>query len=159
MQRWRDRSWLHHAEKGRSDRMYLRYMVIAFLTNGLGAFGLRILAGMGHAPKYNLEYLCFWYLAGAVIALSVYMRQHHKPFRREILIAAGMAACSMLGQLGMALALSRGLPGHIVFPVAIGGGMLFVTAVGVLAFREKLSLYGYIGVPLGFVSLVLVAIA
>jgi multidrug transporter EmrE-like cation transporter len=138
--------------------MWMRYMLAAFLTNGLGAFGVRVLIGLGLGGRYNLEYLGCWYAAGCAVAASIYLRQHGKPFGRELLIGGGMACCSVFGQLGMILALEKGLPGFVVFPVAVGGGLLFVVAVGVVFYRERLSRAGYLGIVLGSIALVLLSL-
>jgi drug/metabolite transporter (DMT)-like permease len=137
--------------------MWMRLMLLAFFANGLGAFGLRVLAGMGVAGKYNLQYLGALYLGGAVLACVAYLIHNRRPERREIAVTAGMALASVLGQLGMMTALERGLPGFIVFPVCIAGGMLLVLVAAAVFFGERLSLYGYLGVGIGFASLVLLA--
>ena len=69
-----------------------------------------------------------------------------------------MALCSLCGQLGMALALQHGIDGAVVYPVAIGGGMLFVAAVGIVIFREAMSTLGYLGLGIGAAALVLLAL-
>lgn len=137
--------------------MWIRLILVAFITNGLGAFGLRILSGMGLAGRYDFQYLVGLYGGGAIVASLAYFPYHKHPFARELLITSGMAACSILGQLGMLVALQRGLPGFVVFPVCVGGGMLLVLAVAVLLFRERLSLAGYLGICIGFISLLLLA--
>ena len=138
--------------------MYTRYMEIAFLTNGLGAYGLRVLAGAGLGNVSTVQYLAMWYLAGLLLAGVVYFRQMGMPYRREILLGSGMALCSLAGQMGMALALTSGLPGFVVFPVAIGGGLLMVVVVGVLLFGEVLHPLGYLGIAAGVSALVLLAL-
>jgi len=136
--------------------MYVRYMLLAFLTNGLGAFGLRILAGAGLGNVDTFHYLALWYLSGFVIAAIVYFASHGKPARREVVIGGLMALCSACGQLGMALSL-HSIEGVVVYPVAIGGGMLFVVAVGIGVFHEPMSRLGYLGIATGAVALVLLA--
>src|SRR5712692_4789647 len=129
--------------------MYFRYMAVAFLTNGLGAFGLRILAGAGLGQVRDIQYISLWYLSGCVIAALAYFWHHRRPFRREVLIGFAMALCSLFGQLGMALSLSKGIPGFIVFPVATGGGLLLVVLVGIRLFREPMGKIGYLGIATG----------
>jgi len=136
--------------------MYIRYMLIAFFTNGLGAFGLRILAGAGLGNVPPTHYLSLWYLSGCAVAAVVYLRKHGKPARREVIIGGLMALCSACGQLGMALSL-RGIDGVVVYPVAIGGGMLFVVAVGIGLFHEPMSRLGYLGIATGAAALALLA--
>ena len=53
--------------------MYFRYMSIAFVTNGLGVFGLRILAAAGLANTDTFQYLTIWYLAGAALAFLAWL--------------------------------------------------------------------------------------
>jgi len=67
-----------------------------------------------------------------------------------------MALCSACGQLGMALSL-RGIDGVVVYPVAIGGGMLFVVAVGIRLFHEPMSCFGCLGIATGAAALALLA--
>src|SRR2546427_202021 len=118
--------------------MYTRYMTLAFLTNGLGVFGLRVLAGSGLGSVSELQYLAVWYLAGFLLAALVYLRQLGKPMIKELGVGFAMASCSLLGQVGMAFALAGGIPGFVVFPVATGGGLLMVVLVGMVLFGERL---------------------
>ena len=138
--------------------MYIRYMLLAFLTNGLGVFGHSIRANGGLGNVGPVHYLSLWYLAGCAVAAAVYLRKYGKPARKEIIIGGMMALCSLFGQLGIALALQHGLEGFVVFPVAIGGGMLFVAAVGIALFREPMSNLGYWGIAIGSAALVLLAL-
>ncbi|HEY1241416.1 MAG TPA: hypothetical protein VGF16_12715 [Bryobacteraceae bacterium] len=137
--------------------MYQRYMILAFLTNGLGAFGLRILAGAGLGHIKAVQYLALWYTAGLALAAGAYFRLYGRPERKEIVTGSIMALCSLIGQTGMAFALSAGLPGFVVFPVATGGGLIFVVMVGVLVFREPMGGLGYLGIVTGLCALVLLA--
>jgi hypothetical protein len=127
-------------------------MTIAFLTNGLGAFGLRVLAGNGLGTISEIQYLTLWYVLGFVTALVAYMKVSQRPIGKEVLIGSGMAVSSLCGQLGMALSLSGGIPGFIVFPVATGGGMLFVVAV------EPMGALGILGILVGLVAMILLAL-
>lgn len=137
---------------------YVRYMLAAFLTNGLGAFGLRVLAGAGLGHVGEQQYLSLWYLAGALVASVPFLRLRSGMALREWVLGGAMAGCSLFGQLGMALALSNGLPGLVVFPVATGGGLLFVLAIGVAVFRERVHWVGYLGIAVGTAALVLLAL-
>jgi multidrug transporter EmrE-like cation transporter len=138
--------------------MYLRYMAIAFVTNGLGIFGLRVLAGAGLGSLDQTQYLAWWYAAGLLMASVVFFRQHRQPHGNELAIGSGMAVCSLLGQIGMAMALAGGAPGFVVFPVATGGGLILVVAAGVLLYREPIGSLGCIGIITGVAALILLAL-
>lgn len=137
--------------------LYIRYMSLAFLTNGMGAFGLRILAGAGLGRITEIQYLTLWYAFGFATALLAYAKSG-RPTAREALIGSGMAICSLCGQIGMALSLSGGVPGFIVFPLATGGGLLLVVAAGRLIYRESIGLFGKLGVLTGVIALVVLAL-
>jgi len=138
--------------------LYQRCMAMSFLTNGLGAFGLRILAGAGLGHIQTIQYLALWYSAGLLLAALAFFRRWGRPARKELVIGSVMALCSLIGQTGMAFALSAGLPGFVVFPVATGGGLIFVVLVGVLVFREPMRALGYLGIITGVAALILLAL-
>jgi multidrug transporter EmrE-like cation transporter len=138
--------------------MWARYMAIAFVTNGLGIYGLRFLAGTGIRGSHNLAYLFMWYLFGCMVAGLAYFIRNRRPTRSEVVITAGMAVCSILGQLGMVLSMDHGLPGFVVFPVAVGGGMLLVLLAALFFFGERPGMLGLLGIGLGMAALVLLAI-
>lgn len=138
--------------------LYLRCMFLAFLANGAGAFGLRILAGAGLGTIDERQYLSWWYACGAIVALTVYLTKAGRPESREVVIGFAMALCSLGGQVGMALSLSEGISGFVVFPVATGGGVLLVATIGRLIYREKVGSYGVAGLLVGFLALVLLSL-
>lgn len=138
--------------------MWFRLMMISFIFNGLCTFGIRILAAMGLAAKYTTSYLAFWYLAGTVFLAIQYWRTGERPKRSDIVIGSMLGLCSVCGQTALGLALARGLPGSIVFPVALAGGLFIVVAVGVLVFGERIGNAGRVGILLGMISIVLLSL-
>ncbi len=145
--------------RGRANKLlWLQLMFVAFMTNGLGSFGLKILAEKHLSGQYQYQYLVFWYVASSVIAGFVFLTGHSKPRKSEVLMGAGMGLCSVLGQLGMVLAMSSQVPGYLVFPLAIGGNLFIVVAGGLILFKERVRSYGYLGLGLGVTALVILAI-
>jgi multidrug transporter EmrE-like cation transporter len=92
------------------------------------------------------------------MAAIVFLAKYSNPLKNEILMGAGMGLCSVLGQLGMVMALSSNVPGYLVFPVAIGGNLFIVVAGGLILFKERLRSYGVVGLVLGAAALVTLAI-
>jgi drug/metabolite transporter (DMT)-like permease len=137
---------------------WLRLMLIAFVTNGLGPFGLKMLAERGLAENYHFHYLLWWYAGGLLLALTAFALTRSRPYQREVLIAAVMGLGSFGGQLFSSLALEAKVPGHIVFPATTGGNLFLVAAAGILLFREKVGPYGIAGILTGIVSLVLLSL-
>ena len=68
-----------------------------------------------------------------------------------------MAALSLGGQVAMASALDFGIPGSVVYPVAIGGSILVVALAGRLLFGEKMHRLSWAGVASGILAVVLLS--
>lgn len=142
----------------RDTRLWSRLMLVAFFANGVGPFGLKVLATRGLAG-YQAQYLFYWYLGGVVFAAAALWMARSGVNGREILLGAAMGGCSFAGQSFTALALAKGLPGHIAFPLTTGGSLFVVAIAGILFFRERIGSYGLCGVVLGIAALVLLSVA
>jgi multidrug transporter EmrE-like cation transporter len=138
--------------------MWFRWMMVAFLLNGTCTFGLRILAAMGLAERYTSSYLVFWYFAGCLFLLVLYWRGKERPRVADLATGVGLGLCSACGQTALGRALAQGLPGNVVFPVALGGGLFIVAAAGVLIFKERIGPAGLVGILLGIVSILLLSV-
>jgi drug/metabolite transporter (DMT)-like permease len=141
----------------RDTDVWIRLMLVAFLANGLGPFGLKVLASRGQAD-YQSQYLFYWYLGGLVFALVALRLARSGVNRREILLGAAMGGCSFAGQSFTAMALAKGLPGHIAFPLTTGGSLFLVALAGIVLFRERIGPYGLCGVILGVAALVMLSV-
>jgi drug/metabolite transporter (DMT)-like permease len=137
---------------------WLRLMLIAFVTNGLGPFGLKVMAEKGLSERYHYQYLMLWYAGGLVCGLAAFLASRGKFHRQELLMAFAIGMGSFGGQFFSLLALEQNVPGYIVFPVTTGGNLFLVASAGVLLFREKIGPYGIAGLFAGVLSLVLLAL-
>ena len=138
--------------------MWFRLMMLAFVFNGLCSFGLRILADMGLAKEHTLHYLVFWYLGGAVAFLFTLLGRRSGISRFDLFVGSALGVLSGLGQSFIGLALSTGLPGNVVYPVTLAGGLFIVVAIGVTVFRERVGWAGITGILLGIVSIGLLSV-
>lgn len=138
--------------------LWLRLMLVSFAANGLGPFGLKVLTERGMAA-YQQQYLFYWYLCGFVFAVAALLVSRNGVSVREVLLGAAMGGCSLTGQTFTALALSKGVPGHIAFPLTTGGSLFLVAAAGLLLFKERIGPYGFCGIVLGIASLVMLSVA
>lgn len=137
--------------------MWLRLMLIAFVANGLGPFGLRVLQAEGLLEGHQFSYLFFWYLGGLVLAAVVSLRSGFRFGLAELFIGGAMGACSLGGQVATALALET-VPGHAVFAVTTGGTLFIVAATGILVFKEKVGTYGLAGILLGIIAILMLGL-
>ena len=142
----------------RDSGVWLRLMLVAFLANGIGPFGLKVLSEEGLATGYQAQYLLYWYLGAFVFAIAALLRSRLRPYGREIWLGAMMGGCSLLGQVGTGLALSHGVPGHVAFPITTGGSLFLVATAGILWFREQVGAYGVAGLVLGIAALVALSV-
>jgi len=142
----------------RNTDIWMRLMLVAFVANGIGPFGLKVLAMRGLAD-YQSQYLFYWYLGGLVFAVAALLIGRGGVNGREILLGAAMGGCSFAGQSFTAMALAKGLPGHIAFPLTTGGSLFLVALAGIALFKERIGPYGLCGVILGVASLVMLSIA
>jgi drug/metabolite transporter (DMT)-like permease len=137
---------------------WLRLMLIAFVANGLGPFGLKIMTEKGLSETYHYQYLVLWYGGGLVFGLVSSLATRTRFELRDVVTALGIGAGSFGGQLFSLLALEQRVPGYIVFPMTTGGNLFLVAAAGVLLFRERIGPYGVAGIFIGIVSLVLLSL-
>lgn len=142
----------------RGGAKWFQLMLLACLCNGIGAFGLKVLAERGFTERYETQYLFFWYLGWLIFSGVVLIRRPLKPYRREVLIGAGMGLCSISGQFFVGLALSHEVAGHVVFSVSTGGTLFVVALAGVLVFRERVGPYGLAGLVIGILSIVILSV-
>jgi multidrug transporter EmrE-like cation transporter len=144
--------------------MWFRWMMAAFFFNGACTFGIRILAGRGLASRYTSAYLFLWYSAGALLLALIhissrfYIRKTLAPRRVDIILGIALGTASVTGQTFLGMALGAGLPGSVVYPIALAGGLFIVVGAGFLLFRERVGPYGIAGIALGLVSIVLLSL-
>ncbi|MBS1852408.1 MAG: EamA family transporter [Acidobacteria bacterium] len=136
-------------------KIWITAMLAAFLLNGVCPFGLRVLAGRGLAQQYTPVYLVYWYFAGFAFGLFGLMKARRRLSRANLFIGLIMAVASVGGQFFMGLALSRGVPGSVVYMLGMGASMCVVVLGGVLFFHEKVGTYAKLGIVIGLAAAVL----
>ena len=155
----------------RNAGRWMQLMLIAFVANGLGPFGLKVLAERGLAEHHEQQYLLYWYTGALAFALAAYLFPSpsdpqsdpdapSRPAltRSEILLGAGMGVCSLTGQAFTGMALANQAPGHIVFPITTGGSLFLVAAAGIFLFKERVGKYGAAGIVIGVLALVILSV-
>jgi len=139
--------------------MWFLLMLVILVTNGMSAFGLKMIAGWMLPETVKYPYLTTWYAGGlAGIALPMLLKGMRLG-KTEIFWGGVAGALSIGGQMAMAVALSSGVPGHIVFPIAIGGSIFVVALAGRLIFGERMNPPTALGLALGFTAVVLLGVS
>jgi drug/metabolite transporter (DMT)-like permease len=132
-------------------------MLVILLTNGMSSYGLKVIAAWGLPETAKFPYLTVWYAAGLLVIGVPILFRGVRITVREVGWASIMAALSLGGQLAMAVALKLNVPGHVVFPIAIGGSVFIVILGGRLFFNERLNAFMAGGVSCGLVAVVLLS--
>jgi uncharacterized membrane protein len=143
--------------RARGDKLltWFLLMLVVLLANGMSAFGLKMIAGWSLPGTVKYPYLTAWYAAG-LVSLAIPMLFKGVRFgKTELAWGGALAALSIAGQIAMAVALDSGVPGHVVFPVAISGSIFVVALAGRLAFGERMNRTSAVGVALGLLAVVL----
>ncbi|HTS67422.1 MAG TPA: hypothetical protein VMO17_00445 [Terriglobia bacterium] len=139
--------------------MWFLLMLVILLTNGMSSFGLKMIAAWGLPPAIKYPYLTVWYAGGlAAIALPTFLKGL-RVGSMEILWGGLAGVLSVVGQVAMAIALGSGVPGHVVFPTAIGGSIFVVALAGRLVFGERMNPPTALGVALGFSAVILLGVS
>lgn len=141
-----------------NSRKWMQLMLIAFVANGLGPFGLKIIAERGLAEKFHYQYLVWWYAGGLVFGVAAFFLSRSRFQLKDVGMAFAIGVGSFGGQLFSVLALQQKVPGYIVFPITTGGNLFLVAAAGVLLFRERIGWYGIAGIATGIASLILLSL-
>jgi hypothetical protein len=139
-------------------KVWIGAMLTTFVLSGIASFGLRVLAGWGLAAQYTAVYLVYWYLAGFMVALIGFVFTRNRLTTPNVLIALVMAVASVGGQFFIGVALSRGVPGSVVYMLATGASLCVVVLGGVVFFREPVGSYAKWGLATGLLSAVLLGL-
>ena len=140
---------------GRTTWLWLMFVIL--LTNGMGAFGLKILSSWGLPAGMKFPYLTVWYAAGLPLIGIPMLFRGVRGGIKEIAWGALFAVLSLGGRFAMANALNLGVPGSVVFPVAVGGSILVVALAGRLLFGEKMHPLSWAGVAIGILAVALLS--
>ena len=139
--------------------MWFLLMLVILITNGMSAYGLKVIAGWADPTTLKFPYLCIWYAGGMASILVPMLLKGLKLGRKELIFGALMAALSLAGKVAMAVALDANVPGHVVFPIAIGGSIFVVALSGRVFFHEQMNRLTLLGVGIGFVAVILLGIS
>lgn len=139
--------------------MWFLLMLVILVTNGMSAYGLKVIAGWALPATVKYPYLCIWYAGGMTSILVPMLLKGIRLGRKELLWGAIMASLSLAGQVAMSVALDAKVPGHVVFPIAIGGSIFVVALSGRVFFHERMNKLTLLGVTLGFVAVILLGIS
>lgn len=147
----------HTVREPLEHRWAHQLMLVAFFCNGMGPFGLKVLAANNLSDPYHYQFIAAYYFCGFLLIVPVVLLAGIRPSVKELVIGAAMGAFSFAGTLFTAFALERGTPGEIVFPITTGGSLIVVAIAGISIFKEKIARRGIVGILIGILALALLS--
>ncbi|MEG1879932.1 MAG: EamA family transporter [Oscillospiraceae bacterium] len=75
---------------------------------------------------------------------------------KPVFAIGAILALALLLVSQLSTVISKALPSVVVFPIVNGGGLIIVTLVAAIFFKEKLTVKSLIGLVLGIVSLIII---
>jgi len=141
------------------QKQWYLLMLIILLTNGMSSYGLKVIAAWGLPETQKFPYLTVWYAAGLATVGVPILFQRVAIKLREVGWSSIMAVLSLGGQIAMAVALKLNVPGHVVFPIAIGGSVFIVIIGGRFLFGERLNGLTAGGVSFGLAAIILLSLS
>jgi len=147
------------ATPAEKQTLWYLLMLVILLTNGMSAYGLKVIAAWGLPESDKYPYLTVWYAAGLATVGVPMLFQRMRIAAREVGWSGIMAALSLGGQIAMAVALKLNVPGHVVFPIAVGGSVFIVILGGRFLFSERLTGLTTGGVACGLAAVLLLSIS
>lgn len=134
-------------------------MLFILLANGIGVFGLKMIAVWQLPQSVKFPYLALWYGAGLLTLGVPMLGKAFRLHRWEIGLGALMALGSVGAQVAMATALDMGVPASVVFPLSTGGSLVLVALAGRVFFGERLNWLSVSGVASGLLAVILLGMS
>ena len=135
---------------------YKHFMFICFILNGLSHVGIKVTSEIGLGRFVPLV-LFSMYLVAAIPAF-IHMAAERVPLQQRSLWVGVLAGLGSTIGMSSLMRASGMIPGYIIFPITSGGSLLLVVAIGSIIFKEKIGLYGILGIIVGAVAIALLSV-
>lgn len=134
---------------------YRQFLLLAFVANGLSGIGAKAVGQFGLTSHIPLV-LASMYVVGALLCLAMLCIRQTPLQPRSAVVGLLGAAGSVAGSGCLILSASL-IPGYVAFPISSGGTLILVALIGRLAFREKIGVYGILGIVSGAAGIALLS--
>jgi len=140
--------------RGGLDRETLLLLVAQILVQGFAQFSSKVLVATGFGAERSVFFLAVF--TSATLATVPLALRHRGEIRRGDFAYGGVVGvCNIGGNLSILLALAA-LPGAIVFPLVNSGGLLLVTILAWLIFKERVNRVNALGIALTLAAVLLI---
>jgi drug/metabolite transporter (DMT)-like permease len=139
---------------GSLDRDTLLLIVTQVFVQGFAQFSSKVLVASGLGPQRDVFFLAV-FTSATLITVPNAIRQRAEITRKDYTYGGVVGVCNIGGNLSILLALAA-LPGAIVFPLVNSGGLLLVTVMARLLFKERISRVNALGIALTLAAVLLI---
>lgn len=140
--------------RGGLDRETLLLIVAQLLVQGFAQFSSKVLVASGLGGERGAFFLAV-FVSATLVTLPVAFRHRGEIMKRDFAYGGAVGVCNIGGNLSILLALTA-LPGAIVFPLINSGGLLLVTVLAWLIFKERISRVNALGIALTLAAVLLI---
>jgi len=141
---------------GSLDRETLLLIVMQVLVQGFAQFSSKVLVASGLSPERDVFFLAV-FTSATLVTIPLALKHRAKVTRKDYAYGGIVGVCNIGGNLSILLALAA-LPGAIVFPLVNSGGLLLVTVIARLLFKERINRINALGIVLTLAAVLLINI-
>ena len=139
---------------GSLDRETLLLIVAQIMVQGFAQLSSKILVAWGLGVERDAFFLAV-FLSAALTTIPIAFKHKSEIMKTDFVYGGVVGFCNIAGNLSILLALTM-LPGAIVFPLISSGGLLLVTLLAWLFFKEQISRVNTVGITLTLAAVLLV---
>ncbi len=139
---------------GSLDKETLLLIVVQILVQGFAQFSSKVLVATGLGFERDAFFVTV-FLSATLTTIPIAFMHRAMIMKKDFAYGSVVGFCNIGGNLSILLALTT-LPGAIVFPLVSSGGLLLVTLLARLIFRERISRINTIGIILTLVAVLLI---
>ncbi len=141
---------------GAPDRGTLALLITMLLVQGFAQLSSKILVASGLEAERSAFFLAV-FTSATLVTVPIALRHRLEVDVTDFGYGAVVGACNIGGNLSILLALVT-LPGSVVFPLVSSGGLLLVTVLAGIIFRERVGRLNAVGMALTLLAVVLINI-
>ncbi len=141
----------------KNDKKWCVLMSVCYVANGAAWMTQQNVSKLGF-EKYFGTFMLAYFVSAAMFALAILVFQRVKPGFRDILIGVLLGFTLSTGTRTTLLALSA-IPSVIYLPINLSIGTILTALIAWLLWKEKLNIFGFLGLFMGIIGIILVTSA
>ena len=134
---------------------YAQLLSVCFVLNGFAMVVAQVVSKTG-VDRATPVFLASMFGTAMVLTL-LHPTGERTPVKRKSLGVGLMAGLGSVAGQALTIRAATMAPGYVVFPVVSGGLIVLVALVSWLVFKEKIGVFGVLGIAVGVVAIALLS--